>query len=235
MSELSERSERHRECQYNSIKSSHHCHHCQLLTGRPDDAADVQNNVFRSHPLPQPSINTNQHIPCLGLRQRTRRQYVLHLRRADAKRDGAKSAVRRRVGIAAYGGGSRQREALLGTDDVDYALPLVGHPKVFEAEIGHILFQLQDLGAAGGLGDETLDGEEGGAVGGRDVVIDGDQGSVGSADGAGGEAKSLEGLRGGHLLVEWSEAKRKRKRAAAMERSRRKIMIWDEIVITAVL
>ena len=78
-----------------------HCYNYKLqLTGRPDDAADVEDDVLGRHPVAQRPINSDQHIPGLGLRQRAGRQDVLHLRGADAERDGAEGPVGRRVGIA---------------------------------------------------------------------------------------------------------------------------------------
>ena len=46
-------------------------------------------------------------------------------RRADAVRERAEGAVRRGVAVAADDGHAGQREALLGADDVDDALPAV--------------------------------------------------------------------------------------------------------------
>ena len=170
------------------------------LTGRPDDAADVKDNVLTGDALAQLSIDANQHILGLGLRESARGQDVLHLRRANAKGHRAERAVSRRVRIAADGRAARQRESLLGTDDVDDALPLVGHAKVLEAEILHVLLELEDLRAGGGLLDEGLDGNEVGPIGGGDVVIDRYQGAIGPADRAIGQAEALKGLRGGDLL-----------------------------------
>jgi len=59
---------------------------------------------------------------------------------------------------------------------------------------------LEYLGSRGGFFDEGRDVEEGGAVGGGDVVIDCGEGAVGTADDAVGEAEAFEGLGGGDFV-----------------------------------
>ena len=174
--------------------------HSIELTGRPDDAADVKDNVLGGDALAQLPVNSDEHILGLGLGQSGRGQNVLHLRRANAKGHRAERAVSRRVRIAADGRAARQGESLLGTDDVHDALPLVGHAKVLEAEVLHVLLELEDLRAGGGLLDEGLHGDEVGPIGGRDVVIDRYQGAIRPTDRAVGQAEALKGLRGGDLL-----------------------------------
>ena len=57
-------------------------------------------------------------------RQALRRQHVAHLRGADAERDGAERAVRRRVAVAAGDRHARLRQPELGPDHVHDALVL---------------------------------------------------------------------------------------------------------------
>ena len=182
------------------------------LTRRPDDAANVEDNVLGGDPLGQFSIDADEHVLGLGLRKRRGGQHMLDLGSANPKRHGPKGTVRGRVAVATNGRAARQRESLLGSDDVDDALPLVGHSKILEAKVGDVLLQLQHLGAGGGLLNEGLDRDEVGAVGRRDVVIDCDEGAVGPTDRAAGQAQPLKGLGGGHLLY-WGEGGHKKDRS----------------------
>ena len=169
------------------------------LTGSSNDTANVQDNVLAGDPVGQVAVDADEHVLGLGLGQRRGGQDVLHLRGSDPEGHGAKGPVRGGVAVAADGRAARQGEALLGADDVDDALPLVGHAEVLEAEILDVLLELQHLGPGGRLLDEGLDADEVGPVGRRDVVIDGDQGAVGPPHAAAGEAEALKGLGGRHL------------------------------------
>ena len=159
-----------------------------VLTSRPDDSTDMQNDILAGNSLGQITINPNQHILGLGLRKCGSGQHMLHFRGANAKRHGAKGTVRGRMGIATHGRAAGQRKSLLRSDNVDNALPFVGHAKVLESEIGHILLELEDLGPAGGLLDEALDRNELRAIRRGDVVIDGYQSAIRPTDRAVGEA-----------------------------------------------
>mmetsp|Transcript_21506 Transcript_21506/g.62977 ORF Transcript_21506/g.62977 Transcript_21506/m.62977 type:complete len:454 (-) Transcript_21506:323-1684(-) len=167
-----------------------------------DEAADVKDNVLGGDALPEFAIDPDEHVLCLGLGEGLCRQHVLHLAGPDPERQRAERPVGGGMTVPADGRASGQGEPLLRADDVDDALTLVGHAEIFEPEIGHVGLQLQDLRAAGGLLDELGHVDEGGAIGRGDVVIDGGQGAVGTADAAGGQAQSLEGLGGGDFVHE---------------------------------
>ena len=85
-------------------------------------ADDVKDHVLGIHTGVELSIDLDASDLELTERHRLRRQHVADLRRADAKRHGAKRAVRRGVGVAASDRGARLRDALLGTDDVNDTL-----------------------------------------------------------------------------------------------------------------
>ena len=113
---------------------------------------------------------------------------MLHFRGANAKRHGSKGTVRRRVGISTHSRTAGQGKTLLGTDNVDNALPFIGHAKVLESKVGHVLLELEDLSPAGGLLDEALDRNELRAIRRRDVVIDRDESAIRATDRAVGQA-----------------------------------------------
>ena len=73
---------------------------------------------------------------------------MLHLGRADAVGQRAEGAVGRGVAVAADDGHAGQGPALLGADDVDDALPDVGHGVVVDPEILGVPVERLDLDAA---------------------------------------------------------------------------------------
>ena len=85
------------------------------------------------------------HVLRLDLHQRLRREHVLDLGGADAVGQRAERAVRRGVAVAANERHARQREALLGADDVADALADVELVVIFEAEQLGVLRQIRDL------------------------------------------------------------------------------------------
>lgn len=103
---------------------------------------------------------------------------MLYLGRADAERERAKRAVRRRVRVAADDGHAGEREALLGADDVHDTLPLVAHPKVVEPERLAVRLERVDLQLGLGVLDPAR------AVGRGHVVVGGGEDAVDAADGA---------------------------------------------------
>ena len=70
---------------------------------------------------------------------------MLDFRGADAVGERAEGAVRRGVAVAAHDRRAGQGEALLGTDDVDDTLALVGLAEIFDAEILGVLRHDRDL------------------------------------------------------------------------------------------
>mmetsp|Transcript_19429 Transcript_19429/g.29945 ORF Transcript_19429/g.29945 Transcript_19429/m.29945 type:complete len:246 (-) Transcript_19429:465-1202(-) len=122
----------------------------------PNDAANVQNNVLTGDALSQLSINTYEHIFSLGLRQCLRCKDVLYLRSTDTERERAKSSMSRGVAISAHTSSTWESETLLRSNDMHNSLSLIGHTKVFQIKILHILLQLQYLGAARSFRDKGL-------------------------------------------------------------------------------
>ena len=70
---------------------------------------------------------------------------MLDFRRADAVRKRAERAMRRGMAITADDRCSRQREPLLGPDDVNNALSLVVFVEIFDAEFARVLGECGDL------------------------------------------------------------------------------------------
>ena len=73
---------------------------------------------------------------------------MLDLGGADAVGERAERAVGRGMAVAAHERRAGQREALLGADDVDDALPLVELVEVFEVEEFRVLREIGDLRGA---------------------------------------------------------------------------------------
>ena len=157
----------------------------------------MEDEILARDALGERALDGDAHVLARGLEQSLRRQDVLDLGRADAKRQSPERAVGGGVGIAAYHRGAGEGESLLGADDVHDALAAVVHAEVGEAELLDVLLKGHHLHAGVGLLDEVLHGVEGGAVRGGDVVIDGDEGAVGAANFAAGGAKTLEETRTG--------------------------------------
>ena len=89
----------------------------------------------------------------LGWREQQclRREHMLNLAGADAERQSAQRAVRRRMVVSAHSGRSRQRKALLRPDDVDDTLP-VGRANIFDTEPG-AFFPARQAAARSPVGD----------------------------------------------------------------------------------
>ena len=97
---------------------------------------------------------------------------------------------------------SRQSKSLLRTNNVHNSLTLIRHTKVLETKIFHISLQLHHLRSGGCLLNETFNSGEFRSIFRGDIVVDGGEGTVGTSDYAGGEAKALKGLRRGDFVHE---------------------------------
>ena len=106
-----------------------------------DFADDGQNDIFRGHAGRQFAVDRDAHILGLGLDQRLGREHMLDFRGADTMRQCAERAMRRGVAVAADDGGAGQREALLGSDDVDDALALIELVEIFDAKFAGVFGQ----------------------------------------------------------------------------------------------
>ena len=111
-------------------------------------------------------------------------------------RQRAERAMGRGVAVAADDGRTRQREALLGTDDMDDALALVEFVEIFDAEVAGVLGQNLDL--LGGFRIRVRLG----AIGGRHVVVDDGERLLRRVHLAAGRTQAFEGLRRRHLVNE---------------------------------
>ncbi len=89
-------------------------------------------------PARQLAVDGDRHRARTRLRQRLRGEHVLDLAGADAERQRAERAVRRRVAVAAHDGDARLREPELGPDHVHDALPGRAHRVEADAELGAV-------------------------------------------------------------------------------------------------
>lgn len=125
---------------------------------------------------------------------------MLDLGSAYARGEGTEGAVCGGMAVTADKGGAGQSEALLRADNVDDALTLVAETEICEAEVFYVFFESHALQTRVVLlneGGNVLDALSGF---GRDIVICGCEGAVGSPNLAAGILQSLEGLWGGDLV-----------------------------------
>ena len=142
------------------------------------------------------SVDDRAHVLRLVLNQCLRRQYVLDFGRADAVGERAESAMRAGVAVAANQRHARQREALLGSDNVDDALALIELVEIFEAEQFGVVGETGDLLLAFRIGIFLP------PVGRRHVMVDHAERLVRRAHLASGQPQAFERLRARHLMDE---------------------------------
>ena len=157
---------------------------------------DREDQVLGGHARREVAVDVDGHPLRASLRQRLRGQHVLDLARTDAERERTEGAVRGRVAVTAHDRHARLRPPLLGTDDVDDALPGVAHRIVGDAELGGVAAQGVDLLGRDLVGDRLVD------VLGRDVVVLGRDRQLGTAYRAPAQPEPVEGLRAGDLVNE---------------------------------
>ncbi len=100
---------------------------------RPDLADEGEDHVLGMDARRQRALEIDPHRLRLDLRQGLRREDMLALGRADAPGERADAADRAGVAVAAHQSEAGQRDAELGRDDMDDALPLVVHVEEIEA------------------------------------------------------------------------------------------------------
>jgi hypothetical protein len=87
-----------------------------------DLAQDGQDHILGGDARAQVAFYRDRQSLWLGLGEGLGCQHMLHLRRADSKRESAKGTVRGSMRIAAHNCHAGERETLFRTDDVDDAL-----------------------------------------------------------------------------------------------------------------
>ena len=122
-----------------------------------DLADDGEDDVLGRDAVGELAVDRHAHPLRPRLRQRLGGQNVLDLAGADAEGERAERAVRRGVAVAAHDRHARQRAALLGSDDVDDALPGIAHREVDDAELRGVLAQHLDLAGRDRIGDRLVD------------------------------------------------------------------------------
>jgi hypothetical protein len=167
-----------------------------LAAAGPDLGDDGKDNVLGGHAGAQRALDVDGH-GLEGLEgQRLGGHDVLHLGRADAHGQRTERAVRGRVRVAAHHGHSGLGQSQLRTHNVHDALLGVTEGMQADTELLAVVAQGLDLGPAGEVGDRLVDVQR------RGVVVLGGDGEVRAAQLAAGQAETLEGLRGGHLMDE---------------------------------
>ena len=131
----------------------------------------------------------------LRLRQRLRRQHVLHFAGADAEGQRSECAVRRCVRVAADDRHARLGDAQFRPDHVDDALLAAVDVVELDAEVRAIFAQRVNL-----RGRDLIDDVQTAFNRCGHIVIHGCDAAVRAADLAAGEAKSFECLRGSDLV-----------------------------------
>jgi hypothetical protein len=167
-----------------------------LTAAGADLGDDGEDDVLGRDARRQLAVHGHGHLLGPVLRQGLRGQHVLDLAGADAERQRAEGAVRGGVAVAADDRHARLGEAELRADDVHDALVAVAHRGEPDAELGGVLPQRLDLGAADRVGDGGQDVE------GRDVVVLGRHREVGTADRPARGTEAVERLRARDLVHE---------------------------------
>ena len=177
-----------------------------LAAAGADLRDDREDQVLGGDAVGQRALDVDRHRLRLDLRQRLGREHVLDLAGADAERERAEGAVRRRVRVAADDRHARLGQPELRADDVHDALAGVAHRVQPDAELGGVLAQRLELRAGDRVGHRaarTLDRRSRADAGSRrDVVVLGRDREVGPPDLAAGGAQAVEGLRAGDLVHE---------------------------------
>ena len=175
-------------------------HRARVLDHVADAAVDAEpadrseHDVLRGDAVGQLAVEADAQRPRLALRQRLRREHVLDLGGADAERERAERAVRRRVRVAADDRHARLRQPELRADHVHDALAPAAGRVERDAELVAVPLERLEL-----LRRELVHRR---VVAGGDVVIHRRERQVGPAHPAAGEAQALERLRRGDLVDE---------------------------------
>ena len=106
------------------------------------------------------------------------------------------------VAVAAHQGAAGQGEPLFGADDMDDALFGGDRIDIADAEAGRVRLERGQLLRALAIGDRQAPAVGADARRGRQIMIGHRQRQIGAADGATGDAQSLERLRARHLMDE---------------------------------
>ena len=115
--------------------------------GGADGVQDAERGVLRGDTRRQRPLDAHLHGERPRLAQTLRREHVLDLGGADAEREGAESAVRGRVRVAADDDAARLRQPQLRADDVHDALPAVAGAEAGDAALVAVALQRVHLRA----------------------------------------------------------------------------------------
>ena len=165
---------------------------CPMPPATPEPADRAEDHVLRRHARRQVAVEANAHRARPALRQALRREHVLDLGRADADRERAERAVRRRVAVAADDRHPRLRQAELRADHVDDPLPAAAGREERHAELRAVPAQGIQLRLGERIGHRPVLG--------RDVVIHRRERQIGPPDLPAGEPETVEGLGRGDLV-----------------------------------
>ena len=169
---------------------------------RADSADDRQDDVLGRYAEAEATAHADLHRLRLAEQQRLRRQHMLDLAGADAERQRAQRAVRRRVAVPADQRRARQREAQFGADDMDDALLGRGRIDIIDAEFGGVALKRGELRRTFGIGDRDPFSRRIDARGGRQIVIGHGQRQIRPPHLAPGGAEPLERLWARHFMDE---------------------------------
>jgi hypothetical protein len=119
---------------------------------------------------------------------------MLHLRGADAERQGAERAMGGGMGISTHQGHTGQGRPLLRTHHMHDALARIVHAEEGDLKLVAVLLQGADLQAGDGVRNTPV------PVRGRHVMVGGGHVGRGAPGLPARQAQSLEGLGRGHLM-----------------------------------
>lgn len=114
----------------------------------------MEDDILAADSGSQLTIDLDLHVLAALGDERLCSENMLNLTGTDAESKRAKCTVSGGVTVAAYDGGTRQGETLLGADDVDNSLSLVVESEECEVEVLDVLFQSSALCSRVGIINE---------------------------------------------------------------------------------
>jgi hypothetical protein len=165
-----------------------------LRAGDADLTDRGEHHVLRRQPEREIARELDSHRPRQRLRERLRREHVLHLGCPDADRQCAERPVGRRVAVAADDHQTGLRETELGPDHVDDPLASATRPEQADAELLAVRTERLQLRARKRIRDRAWPR--------RHVVVHRRDRQVRTPNGSPGHTERLECLSARHLVHE---------------------------------
>ncbi len=156
---------------------------------------EVEGHVFRRHTALQLAVDVDAHGLRLLLQDALRGQHHLNLGGADTESHSTYSTMRRRMTVTTDDGHARQRQGLLGTDDMDDTIVLGVHLKLGQSKLITVLVERVNLETSHGVSDRLV------LVMGLNVMVGHEEVLLRAEHLKPAFAQTVKSLRGGHLMA----------------------------------